>query len=376
MKKVIIIDHEPLTIRRVEIFRINELRERGVNVEHWDMSQYFHKGMSISDRVKTEYSRKILDLKELTDALDHSDIVNTIFIVEAFENYKYRTFFRILSERKCFCVKLELYATTLSGNLSLWQKLKIGNGKSIAKALNNRFIRILNRVYYKIHNIDIYAIYVSSGNNPSIDIHINHPDWEKALEVTKEPKRLVNKRYAVFCDEYFPLHPDLFYFEKEKIKNLNEVVRRYRTSLCAFFNKIEKEYNLEIVIAAHPKSDYPLGSFGNRLIIKYKTPQLVKDCEFVLLHASTSVSYAIIFDKPFGILTTLDYKKVKSIYYYQSIMSKQLNLNICNIDYDMNFSLNQLPQYMREKYIYDFLTSPGIEKENNTDILYKEFSTI
>lgn len=376
MKKIIIIDHEPLTMRRSEIFRINELLERGINVEHWDMSQYFHKGMTITDTIYAEYSHQILNLKELRNAIDYNNISNTLFIVEVFKLFKYRTFFRILAEQHCFCIKLELYATTLSGNLSLWQKLKIGNIRAIWNAINKRFNYALNLIYFKLYKIHVHALYIGSGNNSLINIHINHPDWEKALQVRKNAEYLLSQRYVVFCDEYFPLHPDLFYFEKEKIKNLADMVMSYRKSMCSFFDRIEKEFGFQVIIAAHPKSDYHSNDFGKRLIFKYKTPELIKDCEFVLLHASTSISYAIIFNKPLIMLTTPEYKKVKSAYYYQLIIEKYFSSHIYNVLSNDPIKLYQISPALRLKYIYNYLTSKGVENQSNTEILFQIFSEL
>ena len=48
-----------------------------------------------------------------------------------------------------------------------------------------------------------------------------------------------------------------------------------------YFDYLEEKYGMPVVIAAHPKSDYSGGEFGNRSIIKYKTDDLVFNARMV-----------------------------------------------------------------------------------------------
>ena len=68
----------------------------------------------------------------------------------------------------------------------------------------------------------------------------------------------------------------------------------------SLFSRIERETKLEVVIAAHPRSRYDegLNPFDGRKIIKGRTVDLVAESQLVVMHMSTSVSYAILFEKP------------------------------------------------------------------------------
>lgn len=375
MPKVIIIDHEPLTLRRIEIFYIRELRSYGIEIEFWDMSSYFHPGMEIVDTIQTDYAFVVPSLEVLKTKLSGLDIEKCVFIIEAFHLYAYRKFFKLLNDYKCYKIKMELYASTMVDSRSFLYKLKSVNIRDLMRAVRIHGEILLNKWYDYRHRITPYDLYISSGSNPSIQVHINHPDWEKAQDCpcfcleNPEP-------YAVFCDEYFPLHPDLRYFENIKIDRLEEYTRQYQNSLCDFFDKVEKAYKVKVLIAAHPKSDYEAGAWGGRSIYKYKTCELIKGCEFVLFHSSTSISFAYIFNKPLVMLTTPLYKKVSSLYRYQVLTSQQLKLKIYNIEDKEEVRIEPIPPEIRKNYIYKYLTAPEVENKRNPEILLNTLSVL
>ena len=85
-------------------------------------------------------------------------------------------------------------------------------------------------------------------------------------------------------------------FNLEKTKNVS--AREYYKGLDRFFSALEKKYGTEVVIAAHPKTNTSVKSFGSRKIYRLCTAELVKDAEFVISHHSTSLSYAVLNYKP------------------------------------------------------------------------------
>ena len=63
---------------------------------------------------------------------------------------------------------------------------------------------------------------------------------------------------------------------------------------------LEKIFNLEIIIASHPKSkeEGRLDYLGNRTAVLNRTEELVKGSEFVIGVFSTAYVYAIVYQKP------------------------------------------------------------------------------
>lgn len=101
----------------------------------------------------------------------------------------------------------------------------------------------------------------------------------------------------VFIDQYLPYHPD---FKLRKTKSVEPI--SYYKYLNDFFTKIEKKYNMEIVIAAHPSSNYEFNPFNNRKIVKFKTTEEIKKSKFIIGHYSTSLGLVTIEKKPLIII--------------------------------------------------------------------------
>ena len=97
----------------------------------------------------------------------------------------------------------------------------------------------------------------------------------------------------VFLDINLPYHSDLAFCGRPQI----DPVAYYR-SLNRFFGLLEREYGIEVIIAAHPRADYDRTTFEGRQIFRLVTAELVRDAEFVLSHTSTAMSYAVLNAKP------------------------------------------------------------------------------
>jgi len=108
--------------------------------------------------------------------------------------------------------------------------------------------------------------------------------------------------YAVFLDEYLPFHQD-YVIHQLDTPTSPEV---YFSKLNTFFDLVELKLGLKVVIAAHPSSFYEQHPdyFSGRTIAKYKTIDLVKSAKLVLAHGSTSLNFAVLFQKPVILLTT------------------------------------------------------------------------
>lgn len=117
----------------------------------------------------------------------------------------------------------------------------------------------------------------------------------------KVGKRILKYKYYVFLDEYVIKHTDH--------KILNRSVDKedlYYRDLNKFFHNFENSFKVKVVIASHPRADqeYNIKKFPNFKVFKGKTPQLIKFSEGCILHCSTSVNFAVIFNKPTLFITT------------------------------------------------------------------------
>jgi len=369
MEDIVIIEHEPLTKRTQNIFCIKEILSAGFNVEYWDMSQYFFPGISLADEVKVDYSFNVPSLEVLKEKLQHKIIDNTVFIIEVFNIWENRNFFKLLKKYKCFSIKLQLYATG-SIPMNRIKNFFHEDFKGKFRKINNFLKNKLYSLYRKIYHLNCYDVEISSNplNNYKQKVFINHPDYEQAKIDFHKP-RLINYKYAVFLDEYFPLHPDINFFFKLKI-NDNDVCN-YLKLMCNFFDRVEKQFDIKVVVAAHPKSNYTEADFGNRSVMKYVTGQLVQHAEFAIVHSSTSISYAVIFNRPLLVCFSNEYKECKVLYEFGYRQGKLLNAQIIQIELCSNTIIPTpiIDNNAYQEYKYTYLTRPEIEKLKNKDII-------
>ena len=136
-------------------------------------------------------------------------------------------------------------------------------------------------------------------------------DYYKYLEFSKlKIKPNLKYRFAVFLDEGVTGHPDYHYL------NLNPFCDHqvYFEELKKLFDILENKLDLKIIIAAHPKIDY--SKFKNefsRKIFYNKTIELVKNSNLVLSHMSTSINFAVIYNKPIIFSTQIIMLKVLEV---------------------------------------------------------------
>ena len=161
-------------------------------------------------------------------------------------------------------------------------------------------------------------------------IHAHSFDYNNYLNNIKQSKLGIKKPYAVFLDQYLPLHPDAPIFFGVSPRCTPE---KYYPALNNFFNIFEKKFNMKVIVCAHPKSDYENNSnyLYGRKFVKNETINLVKNCNIVFAHCSTTITYAVLYKKPLVFLLSDEY--IRSFdNYTPSVIAKKLNSPYFNID--------------------------------------------
>lgn len=135
------------------------------------------------------------------------------------------------------------------------------------------------------------------GINKSEVVLINSFDFDNSVRFCRSlgGKLPAEEDICVFLDEALTHHSDFAVLSMEPADS--DV---YFTSMNRYFDFVEKSTGLRVIIAAHPRSHYESMSdvFGGREIIKGKTVELVAKCKLVVMHMSTSLSYAVLYKKP------------------------------------------------------------------------------
>ena len=146
--------------------------------------------------------------------------------------------------------------------------------------------------------------YIKNVKNSKKQIYICSEDYKKSFKF-----KIKKKNYAVFMDEDLFFHRDY----KRQYREKKFVTKKYFKEMNNFFKFIEKKFELNIIIALHPKCEKKKEIkklFNNRKCFIHKTHKLVSECKYVFVHPSTtSISIPIIFKKPLTFLVTNELMK-------------------------------------------------------------------
>jgi hypothetical protein len=189
-----------------------------------------------------------------------------------------------------------------------------------------------------------------------------------SYEYVFKPNIIYNKKYCVFLDNLTFTHPD-FLINKLNI-NINH---NYYLLMKNFFNIIERNLKIKIIIAAHPKTS--LNKFKHLYpsyeIVKNKTPELVFSAQFVMAHSTTSsINFAVLYKKPIIFITTDElekkYQYIKSMLFKNAILKQP----VINVNQEINYlnfnNYNKVNLNGYEEFIYKFM------KTKNADLLLKK----
>tara|TARA_B000000475_G_scaffold266055_1_gene255365 strand:- start:6 stop:1103 length:1098 start_codon:yes stop_codon:yes gene_type:complete len=242
----------------------------------------------------------------------------------------------LLSDKKALTILQKVFGKMLSFLTAKADIALLAGDKALLNYQN------LAQKKISVHSLD-YEIYKSSTFKKTTDLN--------------------SSKYAVFLDQSAPKHPD---YEFHKIKP-PVTAENYFPSMTSFFEAIEKKYQIDVVIAKHPKSLIDDEVWANRTVIRGDTPSLVYHSELVIAHYTTAIGFAVMSQKPILQVTSDEYKN--SIRKDRLIAFKEiLNLREINID---NYSLESYCEDIFDfdkkaysKYTCDYLKSFKLDQKD------------
>lgn len=364
------------------------LRKKGIEYEIYNISGYTRKKYFEYTKGKKNYSINLTKKKEIIKkikSLDSKDIVffyislrlNTIFIVN------------LLNKRKIKYVQfnhgfMPIFSYTFSQKFFIFLNYPI---VSIRHLLRNSLLRFFKMYFFKPY----YYIYVF--NNTSLKnlknkfkIPINVPDidhdrfliYKRRKNNTKTKKR-AKKKYALYLESPFN-HPDAM-FENDRLPPERIIsYKNYYTPLKTFLNFVKNNFQLNINIFLHPKSNlknYPIPHLVK--VKSYSNLEVFENCEFVLLHQSTALKLAILFNKPVVFLYQDNFSKSNknNIGYLSKIFKKKF-INFSSYSLYKNEKLeffysknNKNFANFEKKYISSYSTN-----KTSYEIYYKKIFNI
>jgi len=188
--------------------------------------------------------------------------------------------------------------------------------------------------------------YPTDGNSEVLWVHAT--DYDIYLKEKNVPS--AERPIAVFLDEYLPFHPDIQTLEVPFSIDPD----KYYQLLNKFFDAVERELGLKVVIAAHPRSRYDGDYFAGRECIKGETARLVKNSRLVLAHGSDALNFANLFRKPVIFLSSHDLDKEVYMGLFIRTMARWFGKNPVFMDEDeidwdreLKVSIDHYEEYRR-----------------------------
>jgi len=320
INKIIFLLDVPLDKRFFNLLGVNTLIHNGFDVEIWDFTPFFHKEfigkIVIDGHMVFEKCRKFDNKRDIKCALSE---ISPNTVVNSIISYRAQSFFiyhRLSALKIKYCV---LQMVSLPPSPPLQKKGSSGFFISVIKRAvslkpKHVFFGLCDKAllrYYPLFGIRSADLALLSGER-SLEIARDPIDakthliwahlWDYDVYINERNNQITaDPSVGVFLDEYYPLHTDLDYLGISSPIEADEYYAKMRT----FFDYLEKNYHVRIIIAAHPRSDYPETSdyFGRRPVIKGQTARLVHESSFVLAHDSISINFAILFRKPVIFMT-------------------------------------------------------------------------
>jgi len=371
--RVVFLTISPFTNRDYERFGIEILIKNSINVEviyigylvygienkiyDFDMVTNVHSYNELEDivlRLKGDtFFVKLFGLSSKTIKVDFLLSTHNVLSVGINQNI-----IPMSIKKVNFFNKIRLYFKTLS-IYEIFQKI--------------RFLYYLRVLKIKINNYMILGGIKSDNFKNSDDIikiWTHTLDYDLFLKQKIEYKKIVEYNYCLYLDEYVPYHPD---FKKIGVdRKYRAIADIYYKKMNSFFDNIEKNYNLKVIIAAHPRAEYEkIGNVWNgREIIYGKTIELVRDADFCMMHASTSINFCILYQKPILFLTLKELEPLYGLFidsFSQEIGSSKIFIDDeFNKDIIENSLIVNAKEYSR--YKENYIKKSGTPEKNSWQI--------
>src|SRR5437016_6010164 len=253
--------------------------------------------------------RSIHSLRELKDELRD---VNGGFAIDYVGQFSIRSvlLFHLLKSRMCKLIAMDSGAypspELATGKRSAVKKIldAVRHG-GLRQHLNARVIKLLLKClpdqtpdYALVSGTSWTADPRFTGAAKIIPAHSF--DYERYLQLRSTP-RLLNYDYAVYMDEDIAGHED----NAEMGFKTPVSAERFYSALARFFSAFEVAASIPVVVAGYP-SDRATATarFNGREVIWGKTAELVRNAKVVFAHATTAISFSVMWRRPLVFLTT------------------------------------------------------------------------
>lgn len=375
--KVAFFTDTPFNLRDYERYGIGLLRDNGFEVEIWDFTPALN-----------EQLHRRVQGNEATAFHNYFLFESKRAAVEAINNLQQRmaiVFLLGYGAATCPIYRAVSQKVNLLYGFLFVNKLPdiMGDNRRSLSILYRRFANIalykvidylFSKLHFKAVGIRPADFVITAGNDTvpggqPVDIttkrlSFHALDYDLYLDAKKEDiQGPEGNKTAVFLDEYLPFHPDFIRLGVDSYAGPEE----YYPLLNEFFDYLEKTYGFQVVIAAHPRSryeDHP-DYFGGRSVLRGDTVKMVRGSSSVITHCSTSINFAILFEKPIIFVTSDKLQKTYEGAYIDA-MAKALGKKSINLNRDIDIDIGG--QLMVDGNAYRRYKNAYIKNEESEDL--------
>ncbi len=378
INKILFLIESPFNKRDFKRFGVEVFIENGFEVYVWDFTPFLHPKFNTlitqSDPIEYENLIRFDSKRDAIAAIGKKGGDSFIISLIGYHDVTY-SIFRQISKNKIpysvFAANTVPYENiNKSKNISFWEIVCLFPMKIIRLTPKKAINHFLFRMPLALLGINAATFALAGGakrgtNMPLINhetevLWIHSLDYDIYLDYKEGGHCETN--IAVFVDQYLPFHSD---FIHSGVKN-HIVPEEYYSLLCKFFDYMEEKYNLNVVIAAHPRSHYEKlpDYFQGRNVIRGKAFKLVKDAKLVIMHWSAAINFAVLYKKPVIFITT-DILEKDVFGKYISKFASYFRKTPINISKNVSVDLEKELFVYEEgyaKYKNDFIKVEGTEE--------------
>jgi len=244
--------------------------------------------------------------------------------------------------------------------------------KKLVKIFFSKLYRIGLKIPLPLLGIDHATFFALAGGASSKAVgpligekteikHIHAADYDYCLCQDNSKKKNQKRDYIVYIDQAIYNAPDML----ARNEQFDIDIEKYFKDLRTFFDRIETELDMEVIIAAAPKINYSGNEhyFGNRKIMHgFNSAEIISNSFLVLLHYSMAINFAVIYKKPIMFITS----DIINLYKKPLIdgFSNYFSYKPINITHDTSkLIIPDVDHELYERYFIDYIKKPGTDNK-------------
>jgi len=383
MKIVFLIDRD-LDKRYCERYGFDELLQQVIDLEIWDCAQLVQRPASIVSFHAQDIINKIQDISYIQTFIPQ----DSVYFVDVLSNPELEFVPKTIRNNGGLIIRHKGVIPLSAWTPNWFEKikyvcLKIRTSKKKLFLLYKLIYRVL-RLKFDVgisidrtsRNVDIWMCAgseskkrISLADESTKIIWTHHYDYDVFL---KHGKNVSDKGYVVYLDNADFAHPDIKTLDYHPQLSINE----FSKSIEKFLDYVEKQTKCPVVVAGHPrvKKEIIENTYKRKKVVQGKTAELVKGAKMVIAMDSTSINYAVLWNKPLVFITSKEAQR--NSFFSMAAIEQIFKVKPINIDKDFYqtnlFEQAELPKKIYSDYIDRFIKKIGGLDKNRWIILTEQ----